>query len=308
MIFDFIFISKLPLRSSPELEKSPGQDANFISGYIIEDIDKSFSDFFYNSFIFQNSRSFCLAFRKEMFERKMDDATSFFSESFGSVFFNSSYFSLNGYPVIIVLDSPGEGQPASQKKVLDFLQGVFHYLGYDNFYYCFINRDKEEVVSTNVDINLSVVDPEVSAGHNMKNWYLDFLKGNTASRKLIFFFQPQLDSLTDICSELTNAEIEFGNRNPEVFSLLKEQVSFAKNFERYEISIQGLRKDVESRDAYISNLNIPETTLKKLSDFYYYEYEILPLWYKRFGHLIKVFMGKRSFRSLFDDKVKKYKD
>lgn len=42
--------------------------------------------------------------------------------------------------------------------------------------------------------------------------------------------------------------------------------------------------------------------------FYKNEYEILPLWYKRFGHIIKVIQGRRSFRSLYDKKVKKYKD
>jgi len=35
---------------------------------------------------------------------------------------------------------------------------------------------------------------------------------------------------------------------------------------------------------------------------------VLPLWYKRLGHIIKVVMGKRSFKSLFSDKVKKYRD
>jgi hypothetical protein len=34
---------------------------------------------------------------------------------------------------------------------------------------------------------------------------------------------------------------------------------------------------------------------------------VLPLWYKRFGHIIKVLTGKRSFKSLFDDKAKKGK-
>jgi hypothetical protein len=42
--------------------------------------------------------------------------------------------------------------------------------------------------------------------------------------------------------------------------------------------------------------------------WYHNEYEILPVWYKKFGHIIKVIMGKRSFKSLFSDKVKKYKD
>jgi hypothetical protein len=42
-----------------------------------------------------------------------------------------------------------------------------------------------------------------------------------------------------------------------------------------------------------------------IKDWYNKEYEILPLWYKRFGHIIKVFLGKRSFSSLFDDKKPK---
>ncbi len=42
--------------------------------------------------------------------------------------------------------------------------------------------------------------------------------------------------------------------------------------------------------------------------WYHNEYEILPLWYKRFGHILKVLMGKRTFRSLFYDNVKKYRN
>jgi hypothetical protein len=42
-----------------------------------------------------------------------------------------------------------------------------------------------------------------------------------------------------------------------------------------------------------------------IKDWYTTEYEVLPLWYKRFGHIIKVFMGKRSLKSLFDDDLKK---
>ncbi|MHA4845408.1 FHA domain-containing protein [Flavitalea antarctica] len=47
---------------------------------------------------------------------------------------------------------------------------------------------------------------------------------------------------------------------------------------------------------------------ENLFKWYHNEYEILPLWYKRFGHILKVIMGKRSFRSLFSDDVKKYKN
>ena len=43
-------------------------------------------------------------------------------------------------------------------------------------------------------------------------------------------------------------------------------------------------------------------------EWYHHEYEMLPTWYKRLGHIIKVLMGRRTFRSLFSDKAKKYKD
>ncbi len=36
-----------------------------------------------------------------------------------------------------------------------------------------------------------------------------------------------------------------------------------------------------------------------IRDWYEKEYEVLPLWYKRFGHVLKVMTGKRSFKSLY---------
>lgn len=66
-------------------------------------------------------------------------------------------------------------------------------------------------------------------------------------------------------------------------------------------------------------LNNAETTITLIKDtykkdyhrlfkWYHKEYEMLPLWYKRFGHLIKAFKGQRSFRSLFDGSNRKYAD
>lgn len=42
-----------------------------------------------------------------------------------------------------------------------------------------------------------------------------------------------------------------------------------------------------------------------LLDWYHKEYEVLPLWYKRFGHIVKVMKGKRSFRTLISDNIQK---
>ena len=47
---------------------------------------------------------------------------------------------------------------------------------------------------------------------------------------------------------------------------------------------------------------VQEKEYYEVLDWYHQQYEILPLWYKQLGHVIKVITGKRSFRSLFDDK------
>ncbi len=53
---------------------------------------------------------------------------------------------------------------------------------------------------------------------------------------------------------------------------------------------------------------IGETEYRDLKKWYEREYERLPLWYKRVGHIVNVISGKRRFKSLFDDSVKRYHD
>lgn len=48
---------------------------------------------------------------------------------------------------------------------------------------------------------------------------------------------------------------------------------------------------------------VQEKEYYEVLDWYHKEYEVLPLWYKQFGHLIKVIIGKRSLRSLFYDSI-----
>ena len=48
-----------------------------------------------------------------------------------------------------------------------------------------------------------------------------------------------------------------------------------------------------------NQVNYLESNRQNIIDWYNKEYEALPLWYKRFGHIIKVLMGKRTFKSLF---------
>lgn len=94
-----------------------------------------------------------------------------------------------------------------------------------------------------------------------------------------------------------------------------------KEKEEYKIADALYQKqqllDETNHQLYLKTINVKNLRFylsmqkKERTDslkWYYYEYEILPTWFKQIGHIIKVIMGKRSFKSLFNDNVKKYKD
>lgn len=54
-------------------------------------------------------------------------------------------------------------------------------------------------------------------------------------------------------------------------------------------------------------LIVSQDEARTINQFYYYEYEILPLWFKRLGHIIKVATGRRTLKSLYSKRANKYK-
>jgi hypothetical protein len=52
-------------------------------------------------------------------------------------------------------------------------------------------------------------------------------------------------------------------------------------------------------EALQKELEFLKSNRDNILNWYEKEYEVLPLWYKRFGHILKVLTGKRSFKSLF---------
>jgi hypothetical protein len=81
---------------------------------------------------------------------------------------------------------------------------------------------------------------------------------------------------------------------------------------------RSLREQADQFDRKRSQWEAEEKILKELLElsgrrdelsevlqFYHREYEVLPLWYKRIGHLLKVIMGKRTLASLFGKPAKK---
>jgi hypothetical protein len=108
-------------------------------------------------------------------------------------------------------------------------------------------------------------------------------------------------------AELGRVDRELAKGHALVHRLATERFAAGGEAARQRREIGRLREERQIMEELLE-LGNKHDEVNYILRFYRNEYEILPLWYKRFGHIIKVIQGKRSFRSLFDKRVKKYKD
>lgn len=149
------------------------------------------------------------------------------------------------------------------------------------------------------------------------NWYLNKLEKNNLLLQL-FHRYTNIESSIKIIQRKENLETRMKNETPLLYKLIQKEILFSEKKYQFELIIKGLKADLSSKSEYLdfllgknSNGKFNEADMiasMKIKKFYHQEYEILPLWYKRFGHIIKVLSGKRTFRSLFNKNAKKYKD
>jgi hypothetical protein len=131
----------------------------------------------------------------------------------------------------------------------------------------------------------------------VENWLCQYLEKKNPSEIHLLLSETQRAS-TDIINveqSLTQQE------SYKIANLFHEK---QKLIEEYEHELHLGKIAEESAQLYLTMQK--EQTLTNV-DWYFREYEILPGWYKKFGHLIKVLTGKRTFRSLFSNNAKKYK-
>ena len=87
----------------------------------------------------------------------------------------------------------------------------------------------------------------------------------------------------------------------------------------YISEVSRLRNEVDllSQSGRVTSVNVNQEVVSQLQTqinqehnradeilaWYQREYEVLPIWYKKFGHIIKVLKGKRTLKSLFKKKI-----
>ena len=130
--------------------------------------------------------------------------------------------------------------------------------------------------------------------------------GHTISSITIVNFEQEisdLDIFLETINNFNSLQKNFFNFSPDFFS------TYFVEKKLYEQEEKRWNKRVTLYKDFLSlSKTVQEKEYYDVLNWYHNEYEILPLWYKQFGHILKVLMGKRSFRSLFNDNVKKYKD
>ena len=119
---------------------------------------------------------------------------------------------------------------------------------------------------------------------------------NRISEPLIFIAGSTIAAILVILHSLQRNERILTDQNKFFkFSLLASGVQ--GHLLEKSLLLKGLEQDNKNKSGYVE---LHRAELIKILAWYDDQYEVLPLWYKRFGHIIKVIQGKRSFRSLFE--------
>ena len=106
--------------------------------------------------------------------------------------------------------------------------------------------------------------------------------------------------------QMQQAEEVFSREQPLLFQLMQRLSDTWKANTILNWEKEKYKAEVENYKTYLQLIHSQDEA-GKINAFYHNEYEVLPLWYKRLGHVIKVVIGKRTFTSLYDNGAKKYK-
>ena len=147
-----------------------------------------------------------------------------------------------------------------------------------------------------------IIDGDINYSLLVKNWLTQHLDNKNPTE--IHFLIPSKNKKTpEILNEMLKKEHEL--QQTADYRIANALYQKQKMIEEYKHELFLKTNSEKDTQLYLS---IQKEERANGLKWYYYEYEILPTWYKRLGHIVKVLMGKRTFRSLFSDKVKKYKD
>lgn len=136
--------------------------------------------------------------------------------------------------------------------------------------------------------------------------YEKLLQSDPCYDQLIFFHATSPGIMASVLSSLQEAERAHIRQDLRLWNLLLAHQRLQNEQYSLRRELAATAAELQYQRQYVDILR-SDHAAKEIQDYYTKEYEILPLWYKRFGHLLKVLTGKRTFSSLFRNDLKKYK-
>ncbi len=126
--------------------------------------------------------------------------------------------------------------------------------------------------------------------------YSDLLKKKLFVGNDIFIFSSKEENIRKTVTIISEAEDTISQTDLHLHGFFSSYRLLSKEEERLSNENKRLEIDLDNQKKYLAILR-NEREMERIIEFYHREYEVLPLWYKRFGHLIKLLIGKRSIRS-----------
>ena len=209
-----------------------------------------------------------------------------------SFFFFPNYYHQSGIPQIFLNCTNVE----LFNKSKEVLMSVAKSQGFD-----FLNCDLMQLDSK--DFTQMFTSDEVV---KIKTKYQALLSTNDSLKAKMFIELLSLSDINNLDQVINKEEDLYKKNNPQLFFFKQQNEELKELLWQKEEILDAAKKEIEIKDSHIAILR-SQSQATHIQNYYTNEYEILPLWYKRFGHLLKAVSGKRSFRSLFTDKEKKYK-
>lgn len=225
----------------------------------------------------------------------VDEVSDSRIEKIISVFFQPSYFLTNDKLVVFLSDKiAGRGVFIGKLSEKCKKQGLSLLL--------LKTRSEGSSYHSEGQVAYEVTSPGIDYSAIVENWLSQFLEDKN-SGELHFLFWKKDPAMAHVLNEMREKETELYNTDHYKFANALYQKQ--KQIDRYKKELD-LKNSVEKSTQLYLDMQKKQTADNV--EWYHHEYEILPTWYKRFGHVIKVLMGKRTFRSLFNDKEKRYND
>lgn len=265
----------------------------------IEDIQKfNFQEIYSNPINLSNTCFFSIYFNISIESESIVNTVAI-KKDLLQLFFHIRFKKINNKPVIFFNQKDDENEllnsfltDITSFSILNGFEGVE-----------LIYLEKESTIIHPKSLYIYPFENQKILGDN----YFHLLRSNFYTANIFSISNISEECLIDINKTLLDTEkklmIEFASQ----YNFMNSFYQLTQKIELLENELKHTKNDLKNQKIYLNFFKSQDEALK-IYEFYSNEYEILPLWYKRVGHIIKVLTMKRTFRSLFDNNVKKYKN